>query len=349
MSYRVIQWYTGSIAREQIRMIQNNPELELVGAVVHHEEKAGIDLGVITNRTKSEITGITTVGSIDAGLAINADVVLYNAPFERYDEIVRILETGKNVITPSAAFFPWSRPELSQIEAACKKGGVSLLGTGVNPGFAGDVLPLVASSLCERVDHIHIQEVGELSGWDPFMLTEVMKFGREVEELEEDASYFDLMTNSFQQSCRMLAEALNFEVDDVSTRPEFARAKRGLLDGRVKQGTVGGIHLQVVVSAMGSPVVTEDLYWRLDDDLDATWNLDPDAGEWQVTIEGNPNVKLGASLSSAKGHGGAGQVATGARMVNSIRDVCDAAPGILTAATAPMPRCWNFPNVANVE
>jgi len=102
MSFRVIQWYTGSIAREQIRMIQHTPELELVGAVVHHEEKAGIDIGVIT---KSENVGVTTVGNIDDGLAIQADVVLYNAPFERYDEIIRILESGKNVITPSAAFF----------------------------------------------------------------------------------------------------------------------------------------------------------------------------------------------------------------------------------------------------
>ncbi len=148
----------------------------------------------------------------------------------------------------------------------------------------------------------------------------------------------------------MLAEALNFEVDDVTTRPGFARARRDLLDGRVRSGTVGGIHLQVVVSSKGSPVVTEDLYWRLDDDLDlaqdAHWNLDPDAGEWQIEIEGNPSVQLGATLSSAKGHGGAGQVATGARMVNSIRDVCDAATGILTAATAPLPRCWNFPNLA---
>ena len=184
MTYRVIQWYTGAIAREQIRMLEDKPEAELVGAVVHHKEKSGIDLGEIT---KGPAMGITTVGNIDDGLAIDADVVLYNAPFERYDEIIRILESGKNVITPSAAFYPSIRPELSELEAACRKGGVSLLGTGVNPGFAGDVLPLVASSLCARVDHVHIQEVGELSGWDPFMLTEVMKFGKEVEELEKDA------------------------------------------------------------------------------------------------------------------------------------------------------------------
>ena len=127
MSYRVIQWYTGSIAREQIRMIHNNPALELVGAVVHHEEKVGIDVGAIT---KSEDVGVTTVGNIDDGLAIEADVVLYNAPFERYDEIVRILESGKNVITPSAAFFPWSRPEVSEIEAACRKAASRSWGRG---------------------------------------------------------------------------------------------------------------------------------------------------------------------------------------------------------------------------
>ena len=196
MPFRVIQWYTGSIAREQIRLIQENPELELVGAVVHHENKAGKDVGEIID---ADPIGITTVGSLEEALKLEADVVLYNAPFERYDEILQILAAGMNVITPSGSFFPKSRPEHDDLASACEKGQTTLLGTGVNPGFAGDVLPLVASSLCARVRSVHVQEIGKLSGWDPFMLTEVMKFGKEVEELEKDAAYFDLMTNSFLQ------------------------------------------------------------------------------------------------------------------------------------------------------
>jgi hypothetical protein len=254
-------------------------------------------------------------------------VVLYNAPFERYDEILQILAAGMNVITPSGSFSPKSRPEHDDLAAACEKGQTTLLGTGVNPGFAGDVLPLVASSLCARVRSVHVQEIG-----------------KEVEVLEKDAAYFDLMTNSFQQSCRLLAEGLGFEVDEVATQPGFARAKIDLLDGKVKAGTVGGIHLRVSVISKGKPVVTEDLMWRLSDDLDPAWAIDPDAGEWQVTINGDPTVKIGASLSGGASQAGSGVLATASRMVNSIHDVYSAQPGLLTAATAPMPRCRNIPD-----
>ena len=115
MSYRVIQWYTGSIAREQIRLVRQHPELELVGAVVHHEDKVGKDVGELAG---GATMGVTTVGQADDALQLEADVVLYNAPFERYDEIVRILASGMNVITPSAAFFPEARPEFGDLSAA---------------------------------------------------------------------------------------------------------------------------------------------------------------------------------------------------------------------------------------
>jgi len=248
MPYRVIQWYTGSIARQQIRLIRQHPELELVGAVVYHADKAGKDVGEIL---REQPIGLKTMGEAEVALGLDADVVLYNAPFERYDEIIRILASGKNVITPSAAFYPRNRPEFDDLQRACEQGGATLLGTGVNPGFAGDVLPLVASSLCARVRSVEIRELGDLRGWDPFMLTEVMRFGRAVEELEKDADYFEFMSNSFEQSCCMLAEALGFEVESVATQPSFARATRDLLDGRVKAGTVGGIRLVVSVIAGG--------------------------------------------------------------------------------------------------
>ena len=340
MPYRVIQWYTGSIARQQIRLIRQHPELELVGAVVYHADKAGKDVGEIL---REQPTGLKTIGEAEMALGLDADVVLYNAPFERYDEIIRILASGKNVITPSAAFYPRNRPEFDDLQSACEQGGATLLGTGVNPGFAGDVLPLVASSLCARVRSVEIRELGDLRGWDPFMLTEVMRFGRAVEELEKDADYFEFMSNSFEQSCCMLAEALGFEVESVATQPSFARATRDLLDGRVKAGTVGGIRLVVSVIAGGKPVVSEDLQWRLDNELDPQWPADPDAGEWQITIDGDPSVRISASVFGSAGLSGSGKLATAARMVNSIRDVCSAEPGILTAATAPMPRCWNVP------
>lgn len=340
MPYRVIQWYTGSIAREQIRLIAQHPELTLVGAVVHHAEKVGRDAGEIAG---IDPLGVKTVGRADEALGLDADVVLYNSPFERYDEILQILAAGKNVITPSAAFYPKSRPEFADLQAASTKGQSSLLGTGVNPGFGGDLLPLVASSLCARVRGVHIRENGDLRGWDPFLLTEVMRFGRAVEVLEADPDYFDFMTNSFQQACRMLAEALAFDVESVRTRPAFARAREDMLGGRVKAGTVGGIHLQVSVMAAGNAVVTEDLMWRVGDALDPDWSVEPHAGVWKVHIDGDPGVHLNVGLSGGGSDAGAGTLGTAARMINSIPDVCAAAPGLLTVSNAPMPRCWNTP------
>ena len=70
MPYRVIQWYTGSIAREQIRLIQRHSELELVGAVVHHEDKVGRDVGEIA---AGETIGVRAIGSADDALKLEAD------------------------------------------------------------------------------------------------------------------------------------------------------------------------------------------------------------------------------------------------------------------------------------
>ena len=342
MSYRVIQWFTGSIAREQIRIIQSRPDLELVGAVVHHEAKVGKDVGKIAGCGP---LGITTVGTLEEGLDIDADVVLFNAPYEQYDVMSKILASGKNVITPAGSVFPHIRPEHDDLAAACVKGQTTFLGTGVNPGFAAEVLPLVTSSLCANVRSVQVQEVGRIGNWDPFMLTEVMKFGGSVEELEKDTAYSDMMAHAFQESCQLLAEGLGFEVEDVRNTVAFARAKSDLIDGKVMAGSVGGIRVQIDVISGGVPVVTEKLYWLLSDELDPVWPLG-DAGEWQFTINGDPTVTLGASLS---GSGSLGTIATAARMVNAVQDVCDAPPGVLRAATAPMPRFRGTPGPVTID
>jgi len=180
MAYRVIQWYTGFVAQEQIRLIHRHPELELVGAVVFHQEKEGLDAG--------EIAGIGPIGirattDIEKVLSIKADCVLYNAPWERYDEITRILESGKNVVTLNGGWYPKTDPDMmNRLEEACKAGGSSLIGSGVSPGWAGDLVALIASSQCSEIRRIHHLEVGDLRGYDPLTLG-VMGFGKTLKEL----------------------------------------------------------------------------------------------------------------------------------------------------------------------
>ena len=68
MPYRVIQWYTGSIAREQIRLVRQHPELELVGAVVHHEDKVGKDTTRVCGSTPRSPVARNTSASASSPL-----------------------------------------------------------------------------------------------------------------------------------------------------------------------------------------------------------------------------------------------------------------------------------------
>ena len=130
---RVIQWYTGEIARHQIRVLARCPSMELVGAFVFHEEKVGLDAGELAG---IDPLGVTTTNNMEQILAVDADVVLYNPPLERYDDIIPILASGKNVISIMAGWNPTAHRCYPEIVEACKKGNSSLFGTGLNPGLS---------------------------------------------------------------------------------------------------------------------------------------------------------------------------------------------------------------------
>jgi 4-hydroxy-tetrahydrodipicolinate reductase len=150
---KIIQWYTGEIARHQIRVIAASPSMELVGAYVHHEEKNGVDAGEIAG---IDPLGVRATNNIEEILAVDADCVLYNPPTERYSEIIPILASGKNVISIIAGWNPKKRNCYQAVLDACETGQSSLYGTGLNPGLSYE-LALLASSICTDIDSIYIK------------------------------------------------------------------------------------------------------------------------------------------------------------------------------------------------
>ena len=182
---RVIQWGTGNVGKHSVEAVHNHPDLELVGALVYDDEKAGRDVG--------EIVGIGPIGviatkDVDEILALDADCVLYHAqgdwnPPVALDDICRILASGKNVV--STAVTAWIYPQSStedvveRLEAACDEGQSSFHGTGIEPGWGSEVLPLTMSGLFRRIDSLLVQELMDYSTYDqPFVLFDVMGFGK---------------------------------------------------------------------------------------------------------------------------------------------------------------------------
>ncbi len=99
-----------------------HPELELVGCWVHSADKVGRDVG--------EICGIGPIGvkatnSLDEICALDADAVVYSPVLASTRDVIRLLESGKNVVTPVGWIYPADTPGVAALQAACLTGGAS--------------------------------------------------------------------------------------------------------------------------------------------------------------------------------------------------------------------------------
>src|SRR4051794_36514625 len=145
---RVVQWTTGNVGERSVIAVLANPALELVGCYAWSPDKVGRDVG--------ELCGVAPVGigatnDVDALLALKPDCVVYNPKWPDVDELVRILESGINVVT-SAAFITGHAlgADRQRIADACEKGQASIFGSGMNPGLA-NLLGIVSAGLCDRI------------------------------------------------------------------------------------------------------------------------------------------------------------------------------------------------------
>src|SRR5512145_570946 len=153
--YRVIQWATGGVGRAAIQAIADHPELELVGCWVHSPEKEGRDAGEIAGTGP---LGVAATHDAEALLRLDADCVLYSPLLGRTPEVVRLLESGKNVVTPLGWFFPFRSLDVAELETACRAGRASLHGTGIHPGGVTERLPLALSAFSRAVRHVRAEE-----------------------------------------------------------------------------------------------------------------------------------------------------------------------------------------------
>jgi hypothetical protein len=341
-TYRVIQWATGSIGQISIRHFVDNPQFDLVGVLVTAEEKDGKDAG--------ELAGIPSVGvratrSIDQLLEIPADVVNYAPLYADIGDLARILRSGKNVVTPVGFVYPKALDPAvqEQLAQACADGGSSLFGAGIHPGFSGDLLPMIASRLCTRVDKVIVQEVADLAPHpSPKMNFEGLGFGRDPDEARADHSpLIRTMETIFRESMLLLADGLGVPVEEMTTEFDVAVAKRDLdvRSGHIPKGTVGGMRHEWITWSGGKPVIVFRSFWKMDDDLDPNWGYG--TVKYSVIIEGVPSMKLEFEPTSKHPTGDEGywgRIWTAMNAINAIPAVVAASPGIKTHLDLPLVR-----------
>jgi 2,4-diaminopentanoate dehydrogenase len=333
--YRVIQWATGSVGRLAIRAIAEAPDLDLVGVWVHSPSKAGKDAGELAGMAH---LGVAATNDVSALLACDADCVCYAPLLSDVEEICRILESGKNVVTPTGYVFIRDPAVVTRIEAACRAGGVSFHGSGIHPGFAGDRLPLVLSALSQRIDKISVIEESDFADIDESreMVFDQLGFGMPAEEARKrPPALMGVMSTIFKESMQMIAAGLGFEIDEFRTSHEPALATRDIDEagGRILKGHVAGHHFEYKALRKGTPIIEFQTYWKMTNDIEPRWDYDAIL-RYTVVIEGMPSFRC--VMEPFAGQDVPGLLWTAMNCVNAIPRVCEAEPGIRTALDLPM-------------
>jgi len=340
VALRVIQWATGGVGRAAIEGVLAHPELELVGCWVHSAAKDGRDVG--------EICGIGPVGvraTRDAGalLALEADCVIYSPVLGQEAEVCRILESGKNVVTPLGWFYPFKSSDVARLEAACRKGGATLHGTGIHPGGITERFPLMVSALCRNVRHVRAEEFSDIRSYaTEFVVREVMLFGKRPEEARK-SPMLRILGGGFGQSIDMLAVGLGIGLDaEKRTTHEMAVATAPIETpvGVLAPGTVAGQRFTWQGLRGGEPVITVRTNWLMGEEhLDPPWRL---GGErFEVELDADPPVSLAFHGLHPPEPGtvparNPGITATAMHCVNAVPYVCAAGPGIKTYLDLPL-------------
>lgn len=341
MAYRVVQWATGGVGVAAIKGVLEHPDLELVGCWVHSEAKNGKDVGELIGASPM---GVAATNSVDEILALDADAVIYSPLMPNPDEVLALLRSGKNVVTPVGWFYPGEK-ESGPLREAAVAGGATLHGTGIAPGGISDKFPLMMSIMSTGVTFVRAEEFSDLRTYDaPDVVRYVMGFG-DTPEKALSGPMQKLLDGGFIQSIKMIVDTMGFNADPrIRARQEISVATAPIASpiGDIQPGQVAGrkFHWEALVG--DEVVVRVTVNWFMgQENLDPPWSFGPAGERYEMEAKGNPDfsvvikgfqpesVEEGLELNN-------GIVATAAHCVNSVPAVCEAAPGIATYLDLPL-------------
>jgi 4-hydroxy-tetrahydrodipicolinate reductase len=347
MTLRVVQWSTGNVGRHTIAGIAARPELELTGVWVSSSAKEGQDAGRLAGLDRD--LGVLATRDGDALLAGRPDCIVYTAMAdnrltEAIEDLTRFLAAGINVVASCPVFlqYPYGViPDemLSPIEAAAQAGGASLFVNGVDPGFANDWLPLVLTSVSERIDEVRCLELLDYATYDnATVLFDVMGFGKPLTDTPL-LLLPGVLSMAWGSVVRQLAAGLGVELDELKETVERLPAPEDfeIASGTIAAGTMAALRFEVLGMRGGRPVCVLEHVTRLRPDLGPDWPQPAGQGCYRVKVSGEPNYTLDLQLLGTDGdHNTAGLKATAMRLVNAIEAVVAAPPGLRTSLDLPL-------------
>jgi 4-hydroxy-tetrahydrodipicolinate reductase len=327
MSIRVLHVGLGPIGAAVARQVASRRGLRIVAAVDIDPAMAGIDVGdaielgrrlqvriggdvsAAIRRTRPDVAVLCTSSTLKAVVPQFEAILAHGIP---------IVTTTEEAAYPA----PYNRRLAKRLDAAARKANVAILGTGVNPGFTMDALPIALTAVCERVDRIDIRRVQDARIRRlPFQ----QKIGAGLTRRQFQRKVADRSVRhvGFSESIQMIADAMGWRLDRVSESVAPKMAPRAVASAvlAVRAGQVSGIIQRAAgyVGRQARITLTLEAYLGAPESFDS------------VLIEGSPRIH------SRIDGGVHGDIATASMTVNSIPAVLEAAPGFRTMRDMRLP------------
>ncbi|MGR8952182.1 MAG: 2,4-diaminopentanoate dehydrogenase [Gammaproteobacteria bacterium] len=329
---RVVVLGTGQMGSGIARLILHKPSLHLVGACARRAQRDGIDLGSALGLERT--LGIPVKTDLAALIAQTQPHVAIQATCstleDAWPELTALIEHGINVISiaEEMAYPAATSPiKAAQLQHLAVQHGVSVLGTGINPGFVLDVLIIMLTGVCAKVESITATRINDLSPYGPTVLASQ---GVGLTPAAFDRGLQDGSVSGhigFEQSLRMIAAALGWELDRIEqTRaPIVSKVRRATPFVTVEPGQVAGCRHSATAYREGRAVIRLIHPQQIHPELEGVATGD------RIDIKGSPDLHIESRPEIPGGQ------ATEALAVNMIPHVLRAAPGLYCMADLPVP------------
>ena len=324
---RVLHFGLGPIGSAVARQIASRPGFKLVGAVDVDPSMVGRDIGDVIELNRR--LGVRVYDDALRAMKVAKPQVVVHCTGSTIKKVLPDLE----IILKAKAAIVSTTEELSypgythirqarQIHALAKKARVAVLATGVNPGFAMDVLPIALTAACERVDRIQVQRVQD-ARMRRLPFQQKIGAGLTTEQFQKKVRDGSVRHVGLTESIAMIADALGWTLDRISDdiQPKLAQVTTSSEFLAVDPGYVSGI----VQDGVGYRKNDAVIRLHFEAYLGAPESYD------SVEIEGSPRLSM-------KIPGGIpGDIATASLVVNSIPKVLAAPPGLHTMRDLALP------------
>ncbi|MDR0552357.1 MAG: dihydrodipicolinate reductase [Spirochaetaceae bacterium] len=329
---KIIIWGLGAMGAGMADLLLSKKGVEIAG-VADNAENIGKSMYEFLSVERNGRPEIIIKNYDEVITEKAADVVLLctgTCIENEYRKILYILSKKINVLTCAEEMvypFAHNKEYADAIDKAARENGVSVLGTGVNPGFIMDYLAVLLTGCCYQVDTISVKRSGSLSPFGPTVL-EARGIGETEEAFERGIKEGTLLGHTgFRESMNMIADAAGWELASIthSVEPVITRVERRAPYGRAKPGTVAGCTSKAQGYSDGKLKISFEYTGQINPEQTTVKTGDA------ITIRGTPNISF---TNTPELPGG---IATIALCVNMIPHIINATPGLRTMTELPVP------------